>query len=208
MGMFDDLVPAKAAPVAAAAPAPASAPAGLFADLIPAPKQRSLGAELIRQGGLSARYVLEGAPQAVDLVLTPVRWALDSASTALGGPRIATLSEAGTALADRLGLPQPENATERVVGDASRMVAGTIVGAGAAGVLAKTAGAAFPVAGRVLTKLAEAPGTQAISGATAGAAAGTSTGAAVFRAGLAVVFLAGAAAFFAVAIWFSLVTCT
>lgn len=173
MGMFDDLVPAKAAaPVTAAAPAPASAPAGLFADLIPAPKQRSLGAELIRQGGLTARYLLEGVPQAADLVLTPVRSALDSASTALGGPRIGTLGESAAALADRLGLPQPETATERVVGDASRMVAGTIGGAGAAGALAKTAGAASPAAGRVLAKLAEAPGTQAISGATAGAAGG------------------------------------
>lgn len=193
MGMFDDLVPAaapSAASAAAAQPQAPAQPAGLFSDLVPQKtKQRSFGGELIRQGGLTARYLLEGLPQTADLVLSPVRGAVNAVSGALGGPQAGTLSQLGTQAADAIGLPSPENATERVVGDASRMVAGVMGGAAPAGALVK------PVAGlptgtgtvarlanarglnsqsvsRVLAETAKAHGTQAISGAAAGAAGG------------------------------------
>lgn len=193
MGMFDDLVPAAAPSAASAAAAQPQAPAqpvGLFSDLVPQKaKQRSFGGELIRQGGLTARYLLEGLPQTADLVLSPVRGAVNAVSGALGGPQAGTLSQLGTQAADAIGLPSPENATERVVGDASRMVAGVMGGAAPSGALVK------PVAGlptgtgtvarlanarglnsqsvsRVLAETAKAPGTQAISGAAAGAAGG------------------------------------
>lgn len=177
MGMFDDLVPAAAPSAASAATAQPQAPAqpaGLFSDLVPQKaKQRSFGGELIRQGGLTARYLLEGLPQTADLVLTPMRGAVNAVSGALGGPQAGTLSQLGTQTADALGLPSPENATERVVGDASRMVAGVVGGAAPAGALVKpVAKTGAAVTSRVLAETAKAPGTQALSGAAAGAAGG------------------------------------
>lgn len=177
MGMFDDLVPAAAPSAASAATAQPQAPAqpaGLFSDLVPQKaKQRSFGGELIRQGGLTARYLLEGLPQTADLVLTPMRGAVNAVSGALGGPQAGTLSQLGTQTADALGLPSPENATERVVGDASRMVAGVVGGAAPAGALVKpVAKTGAAVTSRVLAEAAKAPGTQALSGAAAGAAGG------------------------------------
>lgn len=173
MGMFDDLVPSKA-PAAASSAVPPQAPAkpsGLFADLVPQ-KQRSLGGELIRQGGLTARYLLEGLPQTADLVMSPVRGAVNAVSGAFGGPQASTLTEMGTQLADKVGLPAPETPQERVVGDASRMVAGAIGGAGPAGAASRATTTTAPVTSRVLAQVAKAPGTQAISGAAAGAAGG------------------------------------
>gem|GEM_PF-2337889 len=173
MGMFEDLVPAKA-PAAASSAAPPQAPAkpaGLFADLVPQ-KQRSLGGELIRQVGLTGRYLLEGLPQTADLVMSPVRGAVNAVSDAFGGPQASTLTEMGTQLADKIGLPAPENAQERVVGDASRMVAGVMGGAGPAGAASRATQNTAPVTSRVLAQVAKAPGTQAISGAAAGAAGG------------------------------------
>lgn len=177
MGMFDDLVPAAAPSAASAATAQPQAPAqpaGLFSDLVPQKaKQRSFGGELIRQGGLTARYLLEGLPQTADLVLTPVRGAVNAVSGSLGGPQAGTLSQLGTQTADALGLPSPENATERVVGDASRMVAGVVGGAAPARAMVKpVAKTGAAVASRVLAETAKAPGTQALSGAAAGAAGG------------------------------------
>lgn len=83
--------------------------------------------DIPRQVGLTARYGLEGIGQAAELVTEPVaglmRWA--------GIPTKST-GQLASGLADTIGLPSPQNATERVVGDATRMVAGAggIVGAG------------------------------------------------------------------------------
>lgn len=83
--------------------------------------------DIPRQVGLTARYGLEGVGQAAELVTEPVaglmRW--------VGIPTKST-GQLATSLADTIGLPAPQTATERVVGDATRMVAGAggIVGAG------------------------------------------------------------------------------
>lgn len=93
----------------------------------PAPKQQfgekvdaAIG-EIPRQTGLAARYAMEGLGNVGDFLATPIRMAGNLVSPNTFQPG------AMTSLADRLGLPQPQNATERVVGDASRLVAGSMI---------------------------------------------------------------------------------
>lgn len=117
--------------------------------------------DIPRQVGLTTRYGLEGIGQATELVTEPVaglmRW--------VGIPTKST-GQLATSLADTIGLPSPQNATERVVGDATRMVAGAggIVGAGRglANAGAQTLGAF----------LSQQPTAQLTSAAGAGAAGG------------------------------------
>lgn len=83
--------------------------------------------DIPRQVGLTARYGLEGVGQAAELVTEPVAGLMRAA----GIPTKST-GQLATSLADTIGLPAPQTASERVVGDATRMVAGAggIVGAG------------------------------------------------------------------------------
>lgn len=139
--------------------APAAAP--------PEPLAVSAGKELAgvpRQLGLTARYALEGPAQAAGLFTEPIRHGLE----ALTGQRGQSLGDAAAALADRIGLPRPEGANERVIGDASRLVAG-VGGLSSAGRLASAAGG---MAGKVGGVFAANPGQQAISAAGAGLAGG------------------------------------
>ena len=84
--------------------------------------QAPLTERLGRQAGLTARYGLEGLGSLVDLAQAPVRGAIN---LALPENKQLQPVSAGGSLADLFGLPQPENATERVVGDVSRTLAGT-----------------------------------------------------------------------------------
>lgn len=83
--------------------------------------------DIPRQVGLTARYGLEGVGQAAELVTEPVAGLMRAA----GIPTKST-GQLAASLADTIGLPAPQTASERVVGDATRMVAGAggIVGAG------------------------------------------------------------------------------
>ena len=140
----------QAQPAQAEPPKPASVSAGKTLMDIP------------RQVGLTARYALEGAPQVVDLLSTPIRMASNAAGLPMG-----TLSDTGKKVADWVGLPSPQTADERVVGDATRMVAGAVPLAKGADLLARgTTGLAKAVAG----KFAEGPVTQITSAAGSGAA--------------------------------------
>lgn len=133
---FADLIPAKkqAAPTAAQA-----AEANPFADLIPKKQpERSLAAragdalrDIPRQVGLTARYGLEGVAGAAEIVTEPVAGLMRAA-----GVPTKSLSKVATGVADAVGLPQPRTAGERVIGDASRMVAGAggMVGVGNAAI--------------------------------------------------------------------------
>lgn len=125
-----------------------------------------------RQLGLTARYGVEGLAQAVQVVSEPLRYLTDKAlpDRADGLPKSTPLSVQATKLADFIGLPSPETANERVIGDASRMVAG----AGGLGGAAKL-GASLPgMAGTVMTGLAANPTQQLSSAAGAGLAGGAS----------------------------------
>ena len=76
--------------------------------------------DIPRQLGLTARYALEGPAQAAQVFTEPVaglmRWA---------GIPTRPLGEIASGAADAIGLPKPETSQERVVGDATRLLAGT-----------------------------------------------------------------------------------
>lgn len=143
-----------------------------------APK-RSLAEEVRRQVGLTARAagpVAGGAllGAGVGSVVPVVGTALGATAGAaaggitqildkfLGGNRI-------DALMDRMGVPQPENATERIVSDAAGAISG---GAGVIKGGELMAKAATPLARRVGEVLASRPGMQTVSAASSGGAAG------------------------------------
>lgn len=121
-------------------------------------------ADVPRQVGLTARHGIEGVGDLFDaFVGNPVR---TLAAPVFGNaPRART----GAAIADAVGLPQPKTATERIVGDAARLVAGgggTLAAAGKVGQL--TSGATQGVA-RIL---AANPTQQLASAGAAGLAGG------------------------------------
>jgi hypothetical protein len=118
-----------------------------------------------RQLGLTARAVIQGVADVADLVASPVYAGLNAA-----GANLDTPARLGARAADAMGLPKSETPTERVVGDASRMLAGGGGMVAGAGKLAQLPG----TAGRVMTSLAANPGAQ-VAGAGAGGAAGAYT---------------------------------
>lgn len=152
---------AKAGGAAAPAPAPASVSLGDNLRQIP------------RQIGLTARYGLEGLGSVADIVTEPIRHLVVNPAARARGLQEATDSTSGQAskLADAVGLPKPQGANERVVGDASRLVAGsTAMGAGA---LAAAGRAVAPVAKASLTQFAARPAVQGVGAATSGLAGGS-----------------------------------
>lgn len=148
--------------VAATSPAPASASA---------PRQeRGILPELGRQVGLAARYGLEGTAQAAQILTEPLRQNItDPAARALGFRPGKPLGQAASDAADAIGLPTPETSRERIVGEASRLVAGSGVTMGAGGAAAKLPG----VGGKIGEAFASGPLQQAASAAAAGAAGGS-----------------------------------
>ncbi|QYG03897.1 hypothetical protein [Massilia sp. NP310] len=121
-------------------------------------------ADVPRQVGLTARHALEGVGDAFDsFVGNPLR---TLASPILGNKPTA---RTGAAVADLVGLPQPRTSTERIVGDASRLVAG---GAGMLGSAAKAVEATSGVPQAVARLLASNPGQQLASAGAAGLAGG------------------------------------
>ena len=121
-----------------------------------------------RQIGLTARYGLEGLANVGDLVHEPIRALVNIGSG--DKPRAGkSLTNMATSLADTIGLPSPEGADERVVGDATRMVAGS---AGLAGLAGRSAQAATGATRNVLSSLAANPGKQSLAAATGGLSGG------------------------------------
>lgn len=118
-----------------------------------------------RQIGLTARYALEGPAQAAQIVTEPIAGLMR-----MTGMKVPTLGQVATNIADAVGLPKPESAQERVVGDATRLVAGTGGMLGAARGLAQLPG----MAGVVGTGMAANPTAQLTSATGAGAMGGLS----------------------------------
>lgn len=166
-----------------------------------------------RQLGLTARYAVEGPAQALQVFTEPIRNALvglgDASRAAqqqsggmlapngrklsdlVTGPAATpktmdTLSGGASKLADALGLPAPQNANERVIGDAARLVAGAggMAGAANAGArllagpttefLAANAPAALTTGQNLLRGLSAAPVSQLTAAAGGGLAGGAS----------------------------------
>lgn len=122
-------------------------------------------ADVPRQLGLTARYALEGPAQAAQILTEPIAGLMRSA-----GIPTKSLGQLATGLANTIGLPNPESAQERVVGDAARLVAGSGGVMGAAGAASRLPG----MAGVVGTGLAANPAQQLSGAAGAGLAGGLS----------------------------------
>lgn len=132
--------------------------------------------EIPRQIGLTARYGLEGLANTAQIVTEPVRQLItdrllpdrrrgvsDLVTGAPAQPKSRPLGEEATRFADWLGLPSPQTANERVVGDAARLVAGS---GGMAG-LARAGGSALaPLAANLPQQLGSAAGAGLASGAS------------------------------------------
>ena len=125
-----DLVPFDGAldePGTASAPAapPAAAP---IAPATPAAQPRSVGQELGRQAGLTARAAVTGLASlpamAADAVGSVANAGLDLVRGEGNGFRFPKQAQALDNVMTQAGLPKPETATERVVGDVVSAVAG------------------------------------------------------------------------------------
>lgn len=135
---------------------------------------------LPRQLGLTARYGLEGLANSAQLVTEPLRYLTDKLTPdrADGQAKSTPLVVQATKLSDWLGLPAPQGATERVVGDATRLLAGTGGMLGTGQLLNKGPQLA-QVAGELLTQQPAAQLASAVGAGLAGGAsreAGGSTG--------------------------------
>lgn len=137
-----------------------------------------------RQLGLTARYGIEGLGQAAQLISEPLRAVTDRVGGSVG--KTVPAGMLASQFADTLGLPKPQTADERVIGDATRLVAGA---GGMAGVANRAGGAAnellqfagknaAPVvqstAQKALQTLAANPGQQLSAAAGSGLAGGAS----------------------------------
>lgn len=133
----------------------------------PAPQERGALADVGRQLGLTARHAIEGVAGGAGAFIDPVISAIGGGVRAATGGNYdpATLAGLGRGAADVLGLPQPETAQERIVGAATRGLAGA--GGGIASAAQLAARATGPVKSAAQT-LASQPGLQAVSGAAAG----------------------------------------
>lgn len=120
-----------------------------------------------RQIGLTARYGLEGLGQIADIGAEPIRGLLN-----IGGERFKySAAQLASKAADAVGLPSPQGANERVIGDAARLVAGA--GGMAAGMGRAAVQAAPGVTQNVMKLLAANPGAQTAGAAGAGLAGGS-----------------------------------
>lgn len=121
--------------------------------------------DIPRQLGLTARYALEGPAQAAQVFTEPVaglmRWA---------GIPTRPLGEIASGAADAIGLPKPETSQERVVGDATRLLAGTGSVLGASRAAARLPG----MVGTVGAGMAANPTAQLTSATGAGTMGGLS----------------------------------
>jgi len=137
--------------------------------------------DMPRQVGLTARYGLEGLGDGLDFLASPIRAGMnavlptkkptitDLVSMQDARERPAIEGRSGKVLADALGLPEPKDARERVVGDAARTLAGVALPLGAAGGVAR---GSTGVTKAVAQQMAAKPVQQLASGAAAGAAGG------------------------------------
>lgn len=95
-----------------------------------------------RQIGLTARYGLEGLANVAQIGTEPLRYLTDRLTGQTG--KTVPLGVLASQLADKIGLPSPQGANERVIGDASRLVAGAAGLGGVARVASSAVSDAVP----------------------------------------------------------------
>lgn len=118
--------------------------------------RRTIPQELVRQAGLTTRDLIEGGASTIGLLSDPI-----AAAMRAGGLDVKNAADLGASVADRLGLPRPENSTERIANETAKMLVGTgglMKGAGAAANIVST-----PIAKGALTNLAANADLQAAS---------------------------------------------
>lgn len=123
------------------------------------------GSELLRQVGLTARAGVKGLASLPGVVVDPITGFIN----AVAGSKIPTTASSVDWALSGMGLPEPKDATERVVGDMAGAMAGT--GGMIKGAQAASKGAS-PVVQKILQAMQEAPKLQAVSSATSAGAGG------------------------------------
>ena len=131
---------------------------------IATPKPFQLGSELGRQVGLTARYGLEGAGNTLDFLASPIRAGLNLI------PGINIKPGGGETLANAVGLPSPKSKTERIVGEATRLMAGSAVPLGLA---SKVGEVTTGVPQSIAKTIAFNPSQQIVSAGSAGGVGST-----------------------------------
>jgi hypothetical protein len=139
--------------------------------------------EIPRQLGLTARYALEGPAQAAELVTEPVRKLItDPLARMFVRPGVSDivkgtvrkegkpLGQMASDFADMIGLPKPQDANERVIGDMTRAVAG----AGGLSSVGRAVSATPGMVGQIGSFLGSSPSQNLVSAAGASGAAGAS----------------------------------
>lgn len=135
-------------------------------------------ASIPRQLGLTARYGIEGVGDTLEFLSSPIRAGLNAILpnqsptvtdlvTGNGQPKAAIQPGAGKYIADKLGLPTPENATERTVASGAKLMAAGAVPVAGAGKLAQGATGATK---SVLQALGTNAGSQIASAGSSGLA--------------------------------------
>lgn len=99
-----------------------------------------------RQLGLTARYGIEGLANTAQLLTEPIRYVTDRLTGQTGKTK--PIGAVASEFLDSVGLPKPEGATERVIGDASRLMAGSFGMAKGAQALGGVASDALQFAGK------------------------------------------------------------
>lgn len=132
----------------------------LLAPLRPEFTKPEVLSDIARQVGLTARYGVEGVGGVADVLAAPFRGAVN-----LVAPEDMQAQPLAPQIADFLGLPKPETATERVVGQATRGVAG----AGGGMTAAAAAKPASQVAQSIRNLFMTSPAMQATGAGAAGA---------------------------------------
>lgn len=113
--------------------------------------------DIPRQAGLTARYGAEGVGGVLDVLASPFRAGLNALGANIQG-------NSGDALANAIGLPKPQTAAERTVGEAARLVAGgalPIAGGASLAARAPLVGAPTVARAGTLAELAPSTGTAA-----------------------------------------------
>jgi len=136
-----------------------------------------------RQLGLTARYGIEGTGQALQPFTEPIRqYITDPVVNLFRRPSVSDLvtgksktqsppmGEMASGVADWMGLPKPQGANERVIGDASRLMAGVASLNGLSSLASKTPG----LVGQVGEMMGRDKLGQVVSAGTAGLASGAS----------------------------------
>lgn len=157
--MADEAIDLKA--IAAVAAAMKAEGQGIPVEVMAEPSKT---ADLERQLGLTARYGAQGLAGVVGLAYDPIA----AVQNYLFGTETQPLREQVKRALTDLGVPEPETATERVIGAISEGA----VGAGGQAALARGAERVLTAgAQRVAGQLAAQPGAQAAAGGTGGGAA-------------------------------------